>query len=157
FVQELAHRAALAVDNAHAYQAMQVADRLKDEFLATLSHELRTPLNAILGYTRLLRDSSITGERAGHALEVVERNAAALTQLVEDVLDVSRIISGKVRLTVQAVDLPTVVRHAIESLMPGADAKQLRVETTLDPDAGPISGDPDRLQQIVWNLLSNAV
>ena len=157
FAQEVAHRAALAVDNAQAYKAMQTADRLKDEFLATLSHELRTPLNAILGYTRLLRGGSIPGDRRHHALEVVERNAAALTQLVEDVLDVSRIISGKVRLNIQAVDLPTVVQHAIESVTPGAEAKQLRVQTIFDPGARPISGDPDRLQQIVWNLMSNAV
>jgi PAS domain S-box-containing protein len=157
FAQDVAHRAALAVDNARAYKVMQAADRLKDEFLATLSHELRTPLTAILGYARLLRDGLVTSDRTRHALEIVERNAAALTQLVEDILDVSRIISGKVRLNIQPVDLPTVVHLAVESLLPAAEAKQLRVQTTVDPSAGPISGDPDRLQQIVWNLLSNAV
>ena len=157
FAQDVAHRAALAVDNARAYQALHVADRLKDEFLATLSHELRTPLNAILGYARLLRTGSIRAERSAHAVEVVERNAAALTHLVEDVLDVSRIISGKVRLNIQPVDLPSVVRNAVESVMPAAEAKQLRVHVTTDPDAAPISGDPDRLQQIVWNLVSNSV
>jgi signal transduction histidine kinase/CheY-like chemotaxis protein len=157
FAEEAAHRAALAVDNAQAYQAMQVADRLKDEFLATLSHELRTPLNAILGYARLLRSGSVPGDKIAHAIEVVERNAVSLTQLVEDVLDVSRIISGKIRLSVQPVDVPTVVRNAVDSLRPAADAKQLRLQTTIDPLAGPISGDPDRLQQIVWNLISNAV
>jgi signal transduction histidine kinase/DNA-binding response OmpR family regulator len=157
FAQDLAHRAALAVDNAQTYHQIQLADRLKDEFLATLSHELRTPLNAILGYARLLQGGAVTGEKMTRALDVVERNASALTQMVEEVLDVSRIVSGKMRLSIQAVDLPTVVQSAIESVSPAADAKELRVQTTIDPDAGPISGDPDRLQQIVWNLVSNAV
>jgi signal transduction histidine kinase/ActR/RegA family two-component response regulator len=157
FAQDLAHRAALAVDNARAYQAMQTADRLKDEFLATLSHELRTPLNAILGYAKLLRGGSLSADKTDHAIEIVERNADALRQLVEDVLDVSRIISGKVRLNIQAVDLPQVVADAIESLMPAAELKNIRIQTTADPNASPISGDPDRLQQIVWNLVSNSV
>ena len=157
FAQELAHRSALAVDNAQTYQQVQVADRLKDEFLATLSHELRTPLNAILGYARLLQGGAITGEKMGRALDIVERNASALTQMVEEVLEVSRIISGKMRLSIQAVDLPTVVQSAVESVAPAAEAKRLRIQTAIDPDAGPISGDPDRLQQIVWNLVSNAV
>ena len=155
--QELAHRAALAVDNAQTYQQVQVADRLKDEFLATLSHELRTPLNAIVGYARLLQGGAITGEKMAGALNIVERNASALTHMVEDVLEVSRIISGKMRLSIQAVDLPTVVQSAVESVAPAAEAKRLRVHTSIDPNAGPISGDPDRLQQIVWNLVSNAV
>jgi signal transduction histidine kinase/DNA-binding response OmpR family regulator len=155
--QELAHRAALAVDNAQTYQQVQVADRLKDEFLATLSHELRTPLNAILGYARLLQGGAITGEKMAGALNIVERNASALTHMVEDVLEVSRIISGKMRLSIQAVDLPTVVQSAVESVAPAAEAKRLRVHTSIDPNGGPISGDPDRLQQIVWNLVSNAV
>ncbi len=157
FAQELAHRAALAVDNAQTYQQVQVADRLKDEFLATLSHELRTPLNAILGYARLLQSGAVTGEKIAHALDIVERNASALTQMVEDVLEVSRIISGKMRLSIQPVDLPTAVQSAVESVAPAAAAKQVRVQTSIDPNAGPISGDPDRLQQIVWNLVSNAV
>ena len=157
FAQDLAHRAALAVDNALAYNQVQTADRLKDEFLGTLSHELRTPLNAILGYARLLLNGSVTGAKVAKAVEIVERNASALTQMVEDVLDVSRIISGKMRLTIQPVDLPTVVQNAVESVAPAADIKQLRVQTSIDPNAGPISGDPDRLQQIVWNLIANAV
>jgi len=157
FAQDLAHRAALAVDNALAYNQVQAADRLKDEFLATLSHELRTPLNAILGYARLLRSSAVTGDKVEKAVKIVERNASALTQMVEDVLDVSRIISGKMRLTIQPVDLPTVVHNAVESVAPAAEAKQLRVQTSIDPNADPVSGDPDRLQQVVWNLISNAV
>jgi signal transduction histidine kinase/CheY-like chemotaxis protein len=157
FAQDVAFRAALAVDNAHAYEAAQTANRLKDEFLATLSHELRTPLNAILGYSRLLQSGMMTADKHQHALQTLERNATALTQIVGDVLDVSRIISGKVRLNVQAIDLPRVVSDAVEALQPAADAKQIRVQTILDPRAEPISGDPDRLQQIVWNLVSNAV
>lgn len=157
FAKDIAHRAALAVENARAYDEARRADRLKDEFLATLSHELRTPLNAILGYSRMMRSGLVASERQPKAIATIERNAFALTQIVEDVLDVSRIVSGKVRLDVQAVDLPQVVEHAVESVMPAANAKRLRVMTTLDPRAMPVSGDPGRLQQVVWNLLSNAV
>jgi PAS domain S-box-containing protein len=157
FAQDVAFRAALAVDNARAYNDAQAANRLKDEFLATLSHELRTPLNAILGYSRMLQSGMLTPDKHAHALHTVERNATSLTQIVEDVLDVSRIISGKLRLNIQAVDLPAVVSDAVATVMPAADAKQVRVQTILDPRAAPISGDPDRVQQIVWNLVSNAV
>jgi signal transduction histidine kinase len=153
----VAFRAALAVDNARAYNDAQAANRQKDEFLATLSHELRTPLNAILGYSRLLQTGVMKAEKRAHAIHTVERNATSLTQLVEDILDVSRIISGKIRLNIQPVDLPDVVSNAVETVQPAADAKQIRVQTILDPRAAPISGDPDRLQQIVWNLVSNAV
>ena len=157
FARDVAYRAALAVDNARAYHDAQAANRLKDEFLATLSHELRTPLNAVLGYSRLLQSGRLTAERKAHALQTVERNATSLTSIVEDILDVSRIISGKVRLNIQPVDLPGVVSNAVETIRPAAEAKQIRVQTILDPRAAPISGDPDRLQQIVWNLVSNAV
>jgi signal transduction histidine kinase/CheY-like chemotaxis protein len=157
FAQELAFRAALAVENARAYQEARTANQLKDEFLATLSHELRTPLNAILGYTRLLQSGMIGPEKQSQALVTVERNATALTQIVEDILDVSRIISGKIRLNIQPVDVSDVVKNAVETMTPAADAKQIRVQTILDSGAGPISGDPDRLQQVVWNLVSNAV
>jgi PAS domain S-box-containing protein len=155
--RDLAYRVALAIDNAQAYKDAQAANRLKDEFLATLSHELRTPLNAILGYARLLRMNMMAPERQATALETVERNAAALTKIVEDVLDVSRIISGKVRLEIQPVNVTAVVRNAIETVAPAADAKQIRVESFINPDVEPIAGDPDRLQQIMWNLMSNAV
>jgi PAS domain S-box-containing protein len=157
FAQEVGYRAALAVDNARAYMEARVASQLKDEFLATVSHELRTPLHAILGYARLLTSGTMTEAKQTQALATVERSATALAQIVEDILDVSRIISGKVRLNIQPVDLPTVVKYAIETVMPAAEAKGIRVQTTLDPRAAPISGDPDRLQQVVWNLVSNAV
>src|SRR5438045_2192286 len=141
-----------------AYEAAQFANRLKDDFLATFSHELRTPLNAILGYSRMLHGGVIAGgEKQKRALKTVERNATALSQIVEDVLDVSRIMSGKLRLNIEPVDLPRVLKQAIETVTPAAEAKQIRVETIVDPGATPVSGDPDRLQQVVWNLLSNAV
>jgi len=157
FAEDVAARAALAVENTRAYEALQTANRLKDEFLATLSHELRTPLNAVLGYTRMLRAGVIAAERHAQALEVIERNASSLAQIVEDVLDVSRIVSGKARLNVQTVDLSKVLGDAIATVLPAADAKGVRIETSLDALARAVSGDPDRLQQVVWNLLSNAV
>ncbi len=155
--EDAASRAALAVDNARAYGELQAANQLKDEFLATLSHELRTPLNAILGYSRMLRSGILKDDRKEQALETLERNATSLTQMVEDVLDVSRIAAGKIRLHIQPVDLATVLRDAIATITPAADAKGVRLESILEPQAGPVSGDPDRLQQVVWNLLSNAV
>jgi PAS domain S-box-containing protein len=155
--RELAARAALAVENAKAYSRAAEANRLKDEFLATLSHELRTPLQSVLGYTRMLRDGTLAGERMALAIEVIERNATSLKQIIDDVLDVSRIVAGRLRLNVQPVDLPNVLRDSVASIMPSAQSKGLRVETVVDPLAAPISGDPDRIQQILWNLLSNAV
>lgn len=153
----LASWAAVALENARLYTAAQRASRLKDEFLAGLSHELRTPLNAILGYARMIRSGMLPPDRREHGMEVIERNTHALAQIVEDVLDVSRIISGKLRLNVQVVELPDVIRAAVDAIAPSAAAKNIRVETILDSGTPPISGDPDRLQQILWNLLTNAV
>jgi PAS domain S-box-containing protein len=155
--EDAASRTALAIDNARAYEQLQAANQLKDEFLATLSHELRTPLNAILGYSRMLRAGILKEERKEQALETVERNATSLTQMVEDVLDVSRIAAGKIRLHVQPVDLAVVLRDALATVTPAAEAKGVRLESILEPHVGPVSGDPDRLQQVIWNLLSNAV
>jgi len=149
--------AAVALENARLYLAAREADRLKDEFLAVLSHELRTPLNAIVGYARLLRGGLLTGAKGERGLETLERNANALTQIVEDVLDISRIVAGKIRLDVQPVELPLVVHNAIATVQPASDAKGIRIQTIVDPRVGPVSGDPGRLQQVVWNLLSNAV
>jgi PAS domain S-box-containing protein len=148
--------ASVALENARLFAAVQEASRLKDDFLASLSHELRTPLNAILGYARMLRTRILESSKRDKAIETIERNATSLAHIVEDVLDISRIVSGKLRLNVQAVDLPDVARSAVDAVTPAADAKHLRIETVLDPQA-PISGDPERLQQILWNLLSNAV
>ncbi len=133
------------------------ANRLKDEFLATVSHELRTPLNAIMGYAQLLRMAPRGPEDTRRALEAIERNVKAQAQLIEDLLDVSRIISGKMRLNVERVDLEQVVQRARESVAPAADAKDIRLDVLVEPDAGPVYGDPSRLQQVVWNLLSNAI
>jgi PAS domain S-box-containing protein len=149
--------ASVALENSRLYSTARDADRLKDEFLAVLSHELRTPLNAILGYSRLLRGGILSGDKAARGLETLERNASMLTQIVEDVLDISRIVTGKIRLDVQPVDLPLVVHNAIATVQPAADAKGVRLQTIIDPHVGPVSGDPDRLQQVLWNLLSNAV
>jgi PAS domain S-box-containing protein len=153
----IASWAAVALENARLYGDIQRASHLKDEFLATLSHELRTPLNAILGYARMMRSGIVAGEKQAKAIATIERNATSLTQIVEDVLDVSRIISGKLRLHVEPVELADVVLAAADSVMPAATAKGITLDTALDPHAGPVSGDPERLQQIVWNLLSNAV
>jgi signal transduction histidine kinase/CheY-like chemotaxis protein len=149
--------ASVALENARLYREARDADRLKDEFLAVLSHELRTPLNAIVGYSRLLRGGILSDDKATRGLETLERNATALTQIVEDVLDISRIVSGKMRLDVQPVELPLIVHNAVATVQPAADAKGVRVQTIIDPHVGPVSGDPNRLQQVAWNLLSNAV
>jgi len=134
------------------------ANRLKDEFLATLSHELRTPLNAIVGYSRMLQAGMMTGvEKQSKALDTVVRNADSLTQIVEDVLDVSRIVSGKLRMNVQAVELSQIVHEAAETSQPAADAKGIRLDVIVDPRGTQVSGDPDRLRQVLWNVCSNAV
>jgi len=130
--------------------------RLKDEFLATLSHELRTPLTAILGWTHLLQRAPDAASFA-QGLSVIQRNAQLQRQLIEDLLDMSRIISGKLRMDVQRVDAAMIIEAAIQAVRPAADAKGIRIDTAVDPLAGPLNGDPSRLQQIVWNLLSNAV
>jgi PAS domain S-box-containing protein len=133
------------------------ANRLKDEFLATISHELRNPLNAIMGWAHMLRLGKLNEANLERAVETIYRNAKSQSQLVSDLLDVSRIISGKLRLYVRTVDLVYIVNAAIDSIRPAAEAKGIRLQTIVDPSAGPISGDADRLQQIVWNLLTNAV
>ncbi|MCA1564274.1 MAG: PAS domain S-box protein [Acidobacteria bacterium] len=157
FAEDLAQRAALAVDNARLYREAQEVNRLKDEFLATLSHELRTPLTAVLGWTRLLGTGQLDEATHQRALETIERNAQSQVQLIDDILDVSRIIRGKLRLNVRAAELAPVIEAAVDSVRPAAEAKGIRLQVVLDPRAGPVSGDPDRLQQVVWNLLSNAI
>ena len=135
----------------------EAANRLKDEFLATVSHELRTPLNAMLGWARLLRAGTLDQATTDRALEAIERNAKSQSQLIEDLLDVSRIISGKLLLDFRPLELVTIIKAAVEIVSSSADAKSIRIESVLDPGAGPVSGDSVRLQQVVWNLLSNAV
>ena len=133
------------------------AGRIKDDFLATLSHELRTPLQAILGWSRLLQSGSLSGTDCAQAIETIERNARVQTRIIEDLLDMSSIISGKVRLDVQRVDLPRIIEAAIETIRPAAEAKAIHILKALDPQVGQVTGDPNRLQQVMWNLLSNAV
>ena len=152
-----AERARLLAAERAARQEAEMANRLKDEFLATLSHELRTPLTAVLGWARMLRSGQADEGSLGRGLASIERNAAAQARLVEDLLDVSRIVSGKMRLDVRPVDLAAVVESAVEAVRPAASAKQIRLQTSLDPHPGTVLGDPDRLQQVVWNLLSNSV
>jgi len=154
-VEELARRAALAMDNAELYQRAEEASRAKDEFLATVSHELRTPLASILGWARLLRRGGLTAEKQARALDTLERNAKAQTLLVEDLLDVSRIVSGKTRLNVETADLGRIVEAAVDSLRPSADGRGVQLHSAAVPCT--LTGDPERLHQILWNLLSNAI
>jgi PAS domain S-box-containing protein len=137
-------------------EAEQV-NRLKDEFLATLSHELRTPLNAIVGWTHILRAGGLDVERTRQAIDTIARNAQAQAQLISDILDVSRIVAGKLRLELAPLDLGDVVRSAYDSVRPAAENKGIRVDMLMDPAAGPVVGDADRLQQVVWNVLANAI
>jgi len=150
-----AERAARALAE-HARREAEASSRAKDEFLATVSHELRTPLNSMLGWSQLLANNAISGEKLDHAIAVIQRNVLAQSRLVEDLLDVSRIISGQMRLDVQPMEPIRVVGAALESAKPALEAKRIRLEVELDPEAGQILGDATRVQQIVWNLLSNA-
>jgi len=140
----------------HARGEAEASSRAKDEFLATVSHELRTPLNAMLGWSQLLTNNTLPAEKLDHALEVIQRNVLAQSRLVEDLLDVSRIVSGQMRLDVQTVEPIRVVGAAIESAKPAIEAKHIHLEVDLDPNAGQVLGDATRVQQIIWNLLSNA-
>ena len=177
-IAAVAAQAAVAIDNARLYEAAQKAAEerkrlldsersaraavermsdMKDLFLANLSHELRTPLNAIVGWSQVLRRGSRDESDLLKGLETIERNARMQAQLIEDLLDMNRIASGKVRLDVQPIEPASFIEAAIETVRPAADAKGIGLEKLLDPAAGPISGDPNRLQQVVWNLLSNAI
>lgn len=133
------------------------AGRIKDEFLATLSHELRTPLHAILGWSQILRRSSDGSPKINEGLSVIERNARSQAQIISDLLDMSSIMSGKIRLDVQTCDLALILEGALNTVRPAADAKDIRLHASLDPTARPVRGDPNRLQQVFWNLLTNAV
>jgi PAS domain S-box-containing protein len=153
---ESEHERLLATAQAAQKEAEQ-ANRLKDEFLATASHELRTPLTAVLGWSRMLRTGKLDAENSARALESIERNATLQTKLIDDLLDVSRIITGKLILDRRAIEMAHVISDAVNTVRPAADAKHIAVETILDAEAGPVLGDANRLQQVVWNLLSNAV
>jgi signal transduction histidine kinase/CheY-like chemotaxis protein len=155
--REIEERRRVEAERTAALERERDANRLKDEFLATLSHELRTPLNAVLGWTRILRAASLEPAMQARALESIERNARAQARLVEDLLEISRIVTGKLRLAVQDIDLATLVERAVEVVRPAAAAKRLRLSLHIASRPALTMGDPDRLQQIFWNLLSNAV
>ena len=150
-------RTALLERERRARGYAEAASRTKDDFLAVLSHELRTPINAIFGWARMLDTGMVPDPKKGEAIKVILRNANAQVQLIDDLLDLARIQSGKLRLDVRSVDLSGVVEAALDTVRPAADAKDVRLQSILDPGAGPIAGDPARLQQVVWNLLHNAV
>jgi PAS domain S-box-containing protein len=177
-VEGLAAQASVAMDNARLFEVVQKAraeaetsaseqerlyreaqesSRLKDEFLATVSHELRTPLTAILGWAHMLRTGQLGGDDALKAIETIERNARTQSQLIDDLLDVSRIITGKLRIDVRPVDPNSFIETAIEAVRPAAEAKEVRVQRIMDTGVVTVSGDPIRLQQVIWNLLSNAI
>ena len=177
-IEGVAAQAGIAIDNARLYEdAQRMADerkvllereraarsaaedlgRIKDDFLATLSHELRTPLNAILGWAHVLRRGSARPEDQKKGLETIERNARAQARLIDELLDMSRIISGRLRLEVQPIAPAAFITEAVDSLRPAADARGIALVTTIDESVGTIPGDPGRLQQVVWNLLSNAI
>jgi signal transduction histidine kinase len=155
--REAEERQRLLVRERAARAEAEEANRLKDEFLATVSHELRTPLTAIIGWAHMLRQQGLDEPTALRGLETIERNAKAQAQLIEDLLDVSRIVTGKLRLSIAPVDLASVVNAAVDSVQLAAESKGIRFEVALDPPARQVSGDAARLQQVVWNLLSNAV
>ncbi|HEX5473065.1 MAG TPA: ATP-binding protein [Vicinamibacterales bacterium] len=156
-VTDIASRAALALDNALLYQHAQDANRVKDEFLATLSHELRTPLNALLGWAQLLRQQAPDAAGAQRAIESIERNAQAQLVLIDDLLDVSRVVSGNLRLNPAIVDVAAVVRAAVDAVRPAARARGLDLAVSVAPLHLEVTADADRLQQVVWNLVANAV
>jgi signal transduction histidine kinase/ActR/RegA family two-component response regulator len=150
-------RERLLVDAEHAREQAEAASRVKDEFLSTLSHELRTPLTAIVGWIYLLRGGRLDEAARKRALDAIDRNAGAQAQVISDILDLSKIVGAKFKLSVRPIQLAPVVAAAIETLMPAANARGITVQTNLDPSAGLVSGDTDRLRQVVWNLLSNAL
>jgi PAS domain S-box-containing protein len=150
-------RADLLQRESHARQQAEEASRLKEEFLATVSHELRTPLNAVVGWSRLLRTGQLDADGKLHAVEVIERNAAAQRQIIEDLLDVSRIVTGKLRISTQPVDLLLVIHAAIDAVRPAAEAKEIKIVTHVEAPDVIVRADIERLQQVFWNLLANAV
>jgi PAS domain S-box-containing protein len=150
-------RAGLLARERLARAEAEKANRAKDEFIATVSHELRTPLNAVLGWARLLRTGKLDADAMARAVEAIERSAGTQARIVDDLLDVSRIVRGKLKLDVRPVELVPVIEAAIDTVRPAAAAKGIAIAASLAPKAGPVAGDPGRLQQVVWNLLSNAI
>lgn len=150
-------RRVLLVSAQAARAEADMANGIKDEFLATVSHELRTPLSAILGWSQMLATGKLDEQESKRAVETILRNARAQREIIDDLLDISRIITGKLHLDVRPVEMDRIIETVVEGMRPAADAKNIHLQTTIDPRTGPFSGDPDRLQQIVWNLLSNSI
>ena len=157
FATEMVDRIAVSIDHSRLFNDLERLNRVKDEFLATLSHELRTPLNAVLGWTRMLRRGTVPPERTSTVLETIERNAAAQMQLVEELLDLSAMVAGGLRLNITRVDVKDIVSGAIETVRPAAESKTLRLNVTVSERLDQIAGDAARLRQVLWNLLANAV
>ncbi|MEH2009737.1 AAA family ATPase [Nostoc sp.] len=164
FILAIAQQCAQAIARAHLYEAERTArsaaesaNRIKDEFLAVLSHELRTPLNPILGWAKLMRSRKLDQATSDRALETIERNAKLQTQLIEDLLDVSRILQGKLNLNFEQINLVSVIVAAIETVRLSGEAKSIQIQTILESGVGPVLGDANRLQQVIWNILSNAI
>ena len=157
FVEELARRAAIAIDNERLYRESQEASRLKDQFVATISHELRTPLTVIAGWTAVLQKHEVDQKTIERALAAIQRNVTLQTSLVDDLLDVSRIVSGKMRLDVKPVDLCALVESSVENMKDAAAAKAINIAFLTEGTIEPIACDPDRIQQVLWNLLSNSI
>jgi PAS domain S-box-containing protein len=144
-------------ESRRARKFAEESSRLKDEFLAMVSHELRTPLTSIVGWTSLLASHELDGRATSHAIQVIDRNARSLTQLIENLLEVTRSQTGKIQLNLRDVELAPVIQAAVDAVLPAAEAKEVRLQALLDPKTGSVTGDPDRLQQVVWNLLTNSV
>jgi PAS domain S-box-containing protein len=164
FMLAIAHQCAQALERARLYETEQLlraqaeaANRMKDEFLATVSHELRTPLTAIVGWSSMLKNNKFNEEVTSRAIQTIERNAKAQAQIIEDLLDVSRIITGKLSLNPTPIQLQSIIKTALESLQPTAESKEIKIESNFDSESFTVHGDSDRLQQVMWNLLSNAI
>jgi signal transduction histidine kinase/DNA-binding response OmpR family regulator len=155
--KDLAARAALAIANAQLYEELQAASRAKDQFLAVVSHELRTPLNAIAGWTQILRTKELSGEARDKALQTIEKSAKIQNELISDILDISRIVSGQLSVTFEDVQFDAVVHNTVEAVKPVAEAKGLQLTATVEAGLPLIAGDPKRLQQVLWNLVANAI
>jgi len=160
----VARQAAIAMEGARLYREAEAAraeaeaaNRAKDEFLSTLSHELRNPLNAVSGWAKILEQGQLSEEQSRRAVQIILRNVAVQVRLIDDLLDMSSVVSGRMRLAVQAVDLRAVIEEAVDAVRPAADAKDIRLQVVIESPGAPVSGDPGRLQQVMWNLLSNAV
>src|ERR1041385_281040 len=151
------HERALSEERAQLIRDLEQANRVKDEFLAMLSHELRTPLNAVLGWTRMLRRGTVPPERTASILDTIERNAAAQMQIIEELLDLSAMSAGNLRLNIAPVDLRDLIGGAVEKIRPAADAKSIALYVSIDGALGELAGDAARLRQVLWNLLANAV